>query len=43
MQYVLIVALIFGAALALFNGGDCDPDWYDDYYDHDVSGLIDED
>ena len=43
MQYVLIVALIVGAALALFNGGDTDPDWYDDYYDHDVSGLIEED
>jgi hypothetical protein len=28
--------------MAIVAGGDCDPDWYDDYYDHDVSGLIEE-
>lgn len=28
---------------AIVHGGDTDPDWYDDYYEHDVSGLLEED
>mgnify|MGYP007057679819 CR=1 FL=1 len=40
--WILLLAL-FGVYWMVSKGGDTDPPEYDDYYDHDVSGLLEDD
>lgn len=40
---ITMTRLLFVCCWCLVRGGDVDPPEYDDYYDHDVSGLLEDD